>query len=372
MFPLALIPILSEGLAYFRLALLAYDAAKLASEAGQLLSTKTHDYVKHHYSIVGEDVYLYILGSETLKLLYRQAANPQQSTEAGSDESIKLTVLTALHSFEQVRANPDVTHAIVEFGYALGAAAQRTDPNFRYLPGMYLNAGVAYDIADPVLQNIDKNKASLSNANADVYGALGMSKIQWAHVTSSELMNALGVYWQGSLDNAINKEIKPHRTETFISVIQRGAFSMVHQRDYDVDVTWGVDAFSITTLMLPGPLDIRYPMRQVIETRSVTKEMVDEASRRYNIYCNQIFLSNEKAWIPHQEARFVAGATGQSGAWERKSSLSSIQVDVTSQTKKDDKAPNVVEGLTNLISTLTGGKFGKVVKVIQQVGKIIE
>jgi hypothetical protein len=303
MFPVALVELLEEGLVFFRRALALHSTYGKISGIADLFTRASDDDLRHHKSIKGEEVYFFILGRETVRSVMTQHLAEQKVIDG--------LVLQSLYSALETRTSADAASCIIEFAHMLGQTFQIRFPDFMDQCNDYLSHGPNdYTLADPVLSFLQLDDTIIPEPTQRVFTDLQVDPSTWSDLVANVKHGKIVGPWIHALSSIPAKGIRPHKTQTFIGLILRGAASVAHDDVPSIPITQGPDGMSLSlgTLTRAEPMMVTRSLPK--DTRSITTEMIQATSIRMTMARGFVKTDNE-GWIHVSEAEQKEGKDGR-------------------------------------------------------------
>jgi hypothetical protein len=272
MIPAAVVEVLTEGLMFIRRALSLYNKVENATTVIDSITESFDDELRHHRSVLGEELYLFILGRETI----RQVAPPQAIPSSDTDQ----IVLEAIQQHMMTSTSADLRSTVVSFASALGQAAQ--DANYRFADWCEesLQHGQrSYQLVDPVYDFFVANGSATPEPIVPILEALGVARTAWQYICNSVEDSMISKGWRISLESAPNR-VQPYRHQTFVGLVLRGALSVKQDVENFIPATVGDAAIAIDASYIKSGERIVPAPPMFSDSRSITKEMIDATSRR--------------------------------------------------------------------------------------------
>jgi hypothetical protein len=284
--------VLAEGLLFIRRALTIYRIGHRIASASDAIDTLTIDQIRHHQSVIGDDLYLFLIGRLSVENVRRTLSLPPLPKR-----SLDYIALSALVNPTYTRTSPDVSSKVLGYLQALGQEWQVFDHDCYDQLVAYINAmDVNVVIEDPVYEYF-KNLNSVPGELDSLAKDLGASEPELKVILSGIKDNVRTERWTRSISDAEARGQSIYKMHTAFAIMATGA---------RVELPKG-EAFLSTTSDVPQQtlnLNSSFLMKAVNPTshtavfpdmRSITKEMVDQASRE---------VMTHKGYVEGERGRF--------------------------------------------------------------------
>ena len=288
----ALPELLEAGLLFFRRFMSmrgAYNkVVNTVDDVHQLFT----DELVYHRRVVGEDVYLYVLGDSTLKAAAR-------TLSISSDDTHSILIEALLNTSQRAHA-VSVESVISTFGFELGRITQMHSPGF--LPYMREHTEMKKGVtvaSDPVLEMLQTEKMSIPVGLENLMEALGLpSTPVVASLRAAVKTPGFSQDWVNSIKNVGTERKGIHFSETFPSFVLAGAESAFPALAVPIVVLNGVDSLALMPCGLSRSKPEIIPYEMVPRVRTITKQMVDITSKREMERRGFVYLKEEREWYP--------------------------------------------------------------------------
>jgi hypothetical protein len=271
--PVALLELLEEGIILFRRILNTYDKIERISDVFSSISDVLREDLRSHYSIEGEEVYFFILGRETVRRVIPEGYADQEDVD-------RLTLFSLYQAIES-RNSVDAKSCLVDFATALGQTFQSSYSSFNDWCFNYLEDKQAtFSMEDPVLSFIQNNQRLIAEPVASVFEGLGVDKKAWGLLVDSVVKGKTSKTWINKLDSLSRAKSRPHKTQTFLGLIMRGANAVSRPVNLGVPILTGRDYFGLSLNSLIRPEPLRYRKEAIINNKGITNELVQSQSIR--------------------------------------------------------------------------------------------
>jgi hypothetical protein len=343
-----------------RRALTIYNKVQGSIKKIEQVASILDDELKSHKTVIGEELYLFILGRETLLQVFKDKQVINRS-------EIDRITMYALYAHMASRNSVDVSSVIVSFAHHLGQIAQTYEPSFTsHARTALMSDDGKYVLKDPVLTYLANNKGSIPTAEKAICESFGIDKAQWQSLAEAAVESILSIEWR-TMATELPKHLKIVPGQTFIGLVLRGANSVAHENTPAIQLTIGPDAIGICTasLMTPSPFIAR---RQTLpDIRVITKEMIDVASQE-SMYSRGFVPTVNSGWTHASEAVKITEKATDSRpekSYFMKKDTSTFTVSAQSKEASDplnkaNSALKVVEKLYSAFSSPTIVRKGKI------------
>lgn len=269
--PVAILEVLEEGLLLFRRFLSVVNGAESAAGKLGLINNQADLYdqqLKSHFSLPGEEVYLFILGREILK----EVLPNDTFTETTIIDDL---VLTALASSTNDRTSNDTSTVIIDFAYKLGQLVQTQEDDFCRYCEEYI--GASHELAvveDPVIRYLQVQDGIPDAKVVAVASILSFPTHGLSRIWASRENDPAVAYWVNYSETLVDKQSLVAKSQTFVGYLLIGAQSMIKRSISSIAVTSGPDGMSLSLLSLVKPTPFLFKRERISDIRTVTPQMV--------------------------------------------------------------------------------------------------
>ena len=351
----ALLPLLEEGLVFFRRALAVYHMYGNLSHVASFHDALPDNELRHHKSIMGEEAYLFLLGRATVKAIADVNHDKTIPLEDRMNQ-IDTGVLLAIKEYLEIRTSNDARTCVVEYAHALGQVFQLMDDEFATRCRVYLtDPSGSYTLEDPVLKLIADPNRQVPSTSLGILSDLGVGPNEWALITSPEAAAFLGEKWNETLSDLPTSMAKPHKSQTFVGLILRGASTMAKVCESDLPILGGRDAISLSMFGLIRP--VPQPFQRVLlrPDHTITQEMVVSMSNSVMSQKGWVFVPDDRCWMPASDT--VWDSAKNAFASKRAVNLA-FQASKNPANAASSSITGIVEkGINLAIKHFVGGKY---------------
>lgn len=321
-------------------------------ETSEIAETLLNDDLRNHRSVIGEQVYLFIIGRETVKNII--------PAESSTSEMIDKLVLFSIYQTETNRASLDASATITDFAHHLGQTFQTRYDRFADWCKKFLqDGGSQFQLSDPALSFIEAGQGIVPEPTMKTFEILGVDRTKWSALTEAVKNDFHSHRWVDLLDEIPQSGRNPHKNQTFTGLILRGALTIDKEETSSIRITSGPDGLSLSLDVLSRPQPLTTPKESFSDLRGITKEMVDTRSRRSMIERGFV-KTRDGDWLHITEVREETDKdTGKPYFTPIRASASMI-VDEdrsTSSTAKDKMLNNILKTVGSAVVKKVGGKF---------------
>jgi len=297
MLPVALIEVLEEGMVLFRQVLSVYQTVDTAKDIQSIVNGIDSDEYRHHRNVFGEEVYLFILGRETIRRLLPDRLIVQ--------DDIDKLVLYSIYVLLARGPSASAQTLLVNYGHTLGQSFQVELDEFADYADDYLSDTTGpFVLNDPVLTYIKTVDYVVPIPVQAIFDSLGVTSSRWESIVKAVKNTNLAERWLSLLETIPNKGVKPHKTQTFIGIILQGALSVRITPQEPIRFLSGVDGFYLSTNSLLSPEPLTVTRDKLSDDRGITQEMINSASIASMI--NRGYVQTQtKEWVPIELTKTV-------------------------------------------------------------------
>lgn len=298
MIPAIVIPeVLAEALLFFRRALTVYRVTNAATSIAGTVDSLLHNELRNHRDIEGEDAFFYILGSQFLS---RPEFNKENKI---TDRQKHKIILDTLINPVFTSASVDVKSKTVNFLYSLGMEWANVDQAASEIMSKSLaSIGSRFTYSDP-MQDYFSTFSKLSSQTVLILENLGIKSKELTAVVENYKDKKFTAGWDNLILKLSNSKTPIYKLHTAVGTMLTGAQAVEVKGLIDIPVTGrpaSMFSLSITSAYMQKGGYKESGRSQLPEFRSITKEMVDQASA--NIMEQRGFVKVDNKWQPLAES----------------------------------------------------------------------
>lgn len=299
MIPAVVVPeLVAEALLFFRRALTVFRVANTAQNVSESLDSLLKTELRDHRSVVGEDAFFFLLGKQLL-------SRPEFARKTKLiDKQINAIVYDALTNPVFTSASADVKSTSLNFLYALGMEWALQEPAaVAIMTNSLNNIHQSFTYKDPMMDYF-QSVSDVSASQQKILTELGVKPDEMKNIISSYKEGSFTSSWTNTLKKLGSTGTPVYKLHTAIGVMLAGAKAVEIRGLIEIPITADADhqfAFNLSSgyLQRGGYKDM--PRETITDFRSITKEMVDQASA--NVMKQRGYVKVDKEWQPLAETK---------------------------------------------------------------------